>query len=120
MSHKKGSFGSVQAGLRAHINATAKTAADSAIPQDQGVQESGSVPSGKSDAEVNDMIPSGGSVPAEPKKDLVSERGVDALEKSPDQFSPSTEEKERKEVSPSAKLAAAKDRLMKSVKLAAQ
>ena len=116
---KQGTFESVRLGMSQHLKSAAKTAG---ITTEQGKREETSVPAGKSDPEVAEILPGGNGVPAAPTPDLHDERGVVSGEKLPDQPTPSEKKLERKEVSPETKLAGLStlaDRLASNLKLAA-
>ena len=80
--------------------------ASESISTTQGTSE-GNAPGQSSDPEVGDILPHGNAVPAEPKDNLISEKGVEVGKPVPGQPTPSEEEKQRKETSPETKLAAA-------------
>lgn len=105
---KKTAMTSVLDGLKESIAARKdqlKTASAGSISTTQGTSE-GSAPSPSSDAEVGEILPHGNAVPAEPKDNLISEKGVEVGKPVPGQPTPSEEQKERKETSPGTKLAA--------------
>ena len=103
--NKIGSFGNVQARLRQHIAATNKSAS---LPTEQAIAKETSISLPSSDPEVKESLPSAG-VPASPKPDL-TDTGVEAGQSMPGaNLNPPTEEKNRKETSPSSKLAASSE-----------
>jgi len=118
---KLGTFGSVQAGLSAHLQSLAASKQASLSAQQGKINEQ-TVPQGKSDPEVGEILPHGNQVPAEPTPDL-TQTGVETGEKLPGQTSPTETKRKREEISPEAKLASVTDlgeRLATNLKLAAQ
>jgi hypothetical protein len=99
---KTSSFGDLQDRLRKHVESVKKASAS--LEEGQIIEKEKSVSLPSSDSEVKDILPSAG-VPAEPKKDLTN-TGVASGESMPGvSLNPPQKEKERKEVSPEAKLA---------------
>lgn len=103
---KQATFGSLIEGFNAHLKGVIATPETKTASTDSAGRTETGAPIGKSDPEVTAALPNGGQMPGEPAS-TIADRGVVAEESLPDQPKGiPTQGLERKEVSPSTKLAA--------------